>query len=235
VTTLIVNADDFGLSDGVNEGILVAHREGIVTSASLMVRQPAAAAAAAAAANHPALSVGLHFDVGEWERDDDGGWRPRYLVVDDADAGAVAAELDRQLHAFRDLMGCDPTHLDSHQHAHRDEPARSILAGRAAELGIPLRHQSAARYYGGFYGQGRDGCDLSAGIQPAALVAFIRDLQPGTTELACHPAAHVDPTWAYGSERTVELASLCDPSVRAAIRDSGVELRSFRDLLRRPS
>jgi len=228
VTTLIVNADDFGLSEGVNDGILRAHREGIVTSTSLMVRQPAAAPAAAAAAAHPALAVGLHFDVGEWERHD-GAWRARYLWVDDADADAVAAECERQLRAFRELMGGDPTHLDSHQHAHRDEPTRSILAGCAAELGIPLRHQSAARYYGGFYGQGRDGEGLRYAIEPAGLVTSIRELPAGMTELACHPAAHVDPAWAYGIERTVELETLCDPRVRTVILERGVELRSFRE------
>ena len=45
-TVLIVNADDFGLSEGVNRGIIEAHERGIVTSASLMVLRPAAASAA---------------------------------------------------------------------------------------------------------------------------------------------------------------------------------------------
>jgi predicted glycoside hydrolase/deacetylase ChbG (UPF0249 family) len=232
VRTLIVNADDFGLSEGVNAGILRAHREGIVTSTSLMVRQPAAAAAAAAAETHPALSVGLHFDTGEWERHD-GGWRARYLWVDDADADAVAAEVQHQLQRFRELTGRDPSHLDSHQHVHRDEPTRSTLARCAAALGIPLRHHSRARYYGGFYGQGRHGDDLGFAIEPAGLMRSIAELPAGTTELACHPAAAVDPTWAYGRERTIELATLCHPGVRAALRDGGVELRSFRDVFGR--
>ena len=64
--TLIVNADDFGLSPGVNAGVARTHEEGIVTSASLMVRQPAAEEAAAYARATPALGVGLHVDLGEW-------------------------------------------------------------------------------------------------------------------------------------------------------------------------
>ena len=59
---LIVNADDFGQSDGVNRGIVRAHEGGIVTSASLMVRWPAAEEAAACARTHLRLSVGLHLD-----------------------------------------------------------------------------------------------------------------------------------------------------------------------------
>ena len=60
---LIVNADDFGQSTGINKGVIQAHEEGIVTSASLMVRWPAAPEAAAYARNRPGLSVGLHVDL----------------------------------------------------------------------------------------------------------------------------------------------------------------------------
>ena len=56
---LIVNADDFGQSPGVNRGIIEAHEHGIVTSASLMVRWPAAASAAAYAREHARLGLGL--------------------------------------------------------------------------------------------------------------------------------------------------------------------------------
>ncbi|MBI1760610.1 MAG: hopanoid biosynthesis-associated protein HpnK [Acidobacteria bacterium] len=57
---LIVNGDDFGYSDGVNRAILQAHREGILTSASLMVNESAAAEAVALAQANPTLAVGLH-------------------------------------------------------------------------------------------------------------------------------------------------------------------------------
>ena len=70
-TYLIVNADDFGQSPGVNRGVIAAHERGVVTSTSLMVRWPSAAAAAAYAREHPALSVGLHVDLGEWACRDD--------------------------------------------------------------------------------------------------------------------------------------------------------------------
>ena len=57
---LIVNADDFGLSPEVNAGVIRAHRDGILGSASLMVAEPAAKAAAELTRQHPALDVGLH-------------------------------------------------------------------------------------------------------------------------------------------------------------------------------
>jgi hopanoid biosynthesis associated protein HpnK len=57
---LIVNADDFGRSSDINEAVVEAHRAGILTSASLMVNEPAAAEAIAVARTHPSLGVGLH-------------------------------------------------------------------------------------------------------------------------------------------------------------------------------
>src|SRR5438876_8302919 len=115
---LIVNADDFGLSAGVNRGILEAHRCGIVTSASLMVRWPAAVETAAIARDCPGMSVGLHLDLGEWAFRG-GGWEQLYYVVDTEDSAAVSREMRQQLDRFWELTGNCPTHLDSHQHVHR--------------------------------------------------------------------------------------------------------------------
>ena len=225
---LVVNADDFGRSPGINRGILRAHVDGIVTSASLMVRYPEGAeSAAAAAGSHPDLGVGLHLDLAEWEYGA-GGWRCRYEVVPTDDPVAVRRELDAQLTRFRELLGVDPTHIDSHQHVHRDQPVRSAVARAGGELGIPVRHLSPARYCGAFYGQGRRGTPLPEGITPIALAGLIRDISPGVTELACHPAETIDIETDYAAERLVELRVLCDPCVRAAIRDAGVVLRNFR-------
>src|SRR6266480_4583843 len=115
--SVIVNADDFGLSSGVNRGIAEAHRHGIVTSASLMVRKPAAIDAVAIARDCPELSLGLHLDLGEWAYRD-GEWQPLYEVVDVADADAVRYEVLQQFDRFCELTGRTPTHLDSHQHVH---------------------------------------------------------------------------------------------------------------------
>jgi predicted glycoside hydrolase/deacetylase ChbG (UPF0249 family) len=142
--TLIVNADDFGLSPGVNRGIIEAHERGIVTSASLMVRWPAAADAGAYARSHPRLSCGLHLDFGEWAYRD-GTWVSLYQVVDVDDAAGIAAEARRQLDAFRTLVGADPSHLDSHQHVGNRDSARPALLELSRTLGVPLRGCTAIR------------------------------------------------------------------------------------------
>src|SRR5262249_45151167 len=154
---LIVNADDFGLSEGVNRGIIEAVESGILTSASLMVRQPAAAAASAYARTKGRISIGLHLDLGEWFFRD-GEWLPLYSVVPTDDEKAVAAEVAHQLTEFRRLMGGNPTHLDSHQHVHRNEPVLSIARDLAKRIKIPLRDfNPAIRYCGDFYGQTAEG------------------------------------------------------------------------------
>lgn len=231
---LVVNADDFGQTPGVNRGIAVAHERGIVTSASLMVRWPAAPAAATYARAHPALGVGLHLDLGEWTYRD-GEWIPLYEVLPAAAmADDVAAEVARQLAAFRDLMGRDPTHLDSHQHVHLDPPTRGIVLDVASQLGVPLRHLTGGvTYCGGFYGQSGKGEPYPEAIQPDALTALIDGLTEGVTELACHPALGDDVSSMYRAERSREVESLCDPRVRAAVDTGKVRLTTFEGLSKR--
>lgn len=226
---LVVNADDLGLSPGINRGVLRAHERGIVTSASLMVRHAAAADAVAAAREHPALGLGLHLDLAEWEYAD-GEWRASYQVVDPDDGGAVALEVERQLRRFRELVGRNPTHLDSHQHVHRDEPARAVVAQLARSVSVPLRHIGPVRFCGAFYGQGRGGTPLPDAIGPDALASLIRGLPEGSTEICCHPAAEVDVPSSYAAERRRELESLCDARVRRAVEEAGVRLCTFREL-----
>jgi chitin disaccharide deacetylase len=224
---VIVNADDFGRSPGINRGVAEGFERGIVTSASLMTRWPAAEEAAAYARRNRKLSVGLHIDFGEWAHRN-GEWFRVYRVVDEIDAGAVAGELARQLEAFERLIGRPPTHLDSHQHVHLGEPSRTAVAEAALRLGVPVRGlASSVRYCGRFYGQNERGDPYPENIGPAALVGMLAGVGPETTEIGCHPAAGADADSVYSLERLTELASLCDPRVRAALEAMDVELCSF--------
>jgi predicted glycoside hydrolase/deacetylase ChbG (UPF0249 family) len=227
---LIVNADDFGQSSGVNHGILKAYRRGIVTSASLMVRWPAAAEASAYAREHPSLSVGLHVDLGE-QVFRAGEWVPLYTVVPAQETNAIRDEISHQLDVFHHLMGHGPTHLDSHQHVHLREPVRSLLVEVAQRFGIPLRHCSPAICYrGSFYGQTAEGAPLPQVISVNGLIRILETLPAGCTELGCHPAERCDLDTMYGHERLKELRVLCNPKVRAAITAMGITLCSFARL-----
>jgi chitin disaccharide deacetylase len=229
---LIVNADDFGLSPGVNRGIITAHERGIVTSASLMVRWPAAVEAAAHAKTRPELGVGLHVDLGEWTYRNE-KWVALYQVVPLDDPSAVTAEVERQLAVFRHLVGREPTHLDSHQHVHRDAPMVTIMTQLSRALGVPLRHCTpGVRYEGGFYGQTGRGDPLPDAITVEALLAILATLPSGVTELGCHPGEEDNTMSMYRAERWREVETLCDPRIHEAVTSGSIRLCSFGHLVR---
>jgi predicted glycoside hydrolase/deacetylase ChbG (UPF0249 family) len=227
---LIVNADDFGQTPGVNHGIIEAHERGIVTSTSLMVRWPAAPDAAAYGRSHPEFSIGLHLDLAEWIYRD-GAWAPLYVVVPANDRAAVAAEVERQLKAFHELMARPPSHIDSHQHIHREDPVRSVVLEEAGKLAVPVRHfSSQVTYSGDFYGQTAKGYPYPEGIDVGNLLRIVKTLPAGVTELGCHPGIGNDVDSMYCAERVVEVQSLCDSRVRAALDTEGVRLCSFHTM-----
>jgi predicted glycoside hydrolase/deacetylase ChbG (UPF0249 family) len=229
---LIVNADDFGYSPSVNRGVAEAHEGGIVTSTSVMVRWPGADDAGAYLRAHPSLKAGLHVDLGEWAHRR-GDWVALYQVVDTHDRNAVHAEVRRQLDKFRKMAGMDPSHLDTHQHVHQREPARTVLRDIGEELGVPVRHVTASiRYCGEFYGQTAEGSPLPDAISVQNILRLLRTLSPGFTELACHPGLGGDRNTMYNRERAEELKVLCDARVRSAVDELGIQLCSFWDARR---
>jgi predicted glycoside hydrolase/deacetylase ChbG (UPF0249 family) len=229
---VIVNADDFGLTTGVNRAVVEAHLGGIVTSTTAMVRQPAAPEAAALARAYPRLAVGLHVDLGEWAFVD-GGWVALYTVVDAEDADAVEREVNAQVARFSELFGRPPSHLDSHQHVHNSAPVREVVDAVATRLAVPVRGTGGIRYVGDFYGQLSTGEPHHDAITVDALVRLLSNLPSGTSEVACHPGyadGLADTGTMYVSERERELRTLCHPSVAAAVVEAGIELVSFAEL-----
>lgn len=218
---LIVNADDFGYSAGVNRGVVECHERGIVTSASLMVRGRAVREAVSLSRERPGLSIGLHWDVsGEGQR-----------AFDLENGAAVRDELRRQLEEFDRLLGRRPTHVDSHHHVHRSERVLPIVRELVEPLGVPLRGDGEVRYVGGFYAQWEWKVTNLRYVSVEFLQRLLRDeVGEGWTELSCHPGyvAAGDAT-VYAKEREVEVQTLTDPGVRRTIEELGIRLASFGD------
>ena len=219
---LIVNADDFGASPDINAGIVQAHTDGVVTSTSLMVTGAGLDDAVALAHAHPALSIGLHWDL-------DGEGEPR---VDVGDHAAVRAELERQLTRFEAVMGRPPTHLDSHHHVHRREDLADVFAPLAERVGRPLRGQEPVNFVGGFYGQWEQGVTDLQHVSPEFFVWLLEHEVPvGVTEIGCHPGRVTgDFVSTYLDERETELTTLCAPELRAAISARQIRLIGFGEL-----
>jgi predicted glycoside hydrolase/deacetylase ChbG (UPF0249 family) len=226
---LIVNADDFGLTHGVNRGIIQSFEHGILTSTSLMVRYPAAAEAATYAKAHPKLSLGLHVDLGEWVWLD-GDWHRKYEVVPADDEKSVAAEIQSQLAEFERLADRLPDHLDSHQHVHRNEPARRILLQLAASICVPLRECSTVHFCGDFYGQTGEGNPIPGALTSENLIDILKRLPDGASELGCHPGYCDGLDSVYCEEREAEVRVLCDPGIKAKLRHLDINLCGFHML-----
>jgi predicted glycoside hydrolase/deacetylase ChbG (UPF0249 family) len=211
---LIVNADDFGHSRGVTDGIVEAHANGILTSTSLMVDRPDAERAAERAREHPRLSIGLHVEADELD-----------------DPGELARALRAQLERFRALTGRDPTHLDSHHHAHTHGGRAAQFARVAGELSVPLRFDGAVAYLPGFWARDDEDVTDLGRVSREHLHALVRDhVGDGFTEIGCHPAYITDDlVSSYRDERAAELATLTAPGLGDEIAGLGVQLVSFAE------
>jgi len=191
---LIVNADDLGWTAGVNRGIAEAHRNGIVTSASLLANGEAFAGAVELARDGGGLGVGVHLnlndgppiapresvpslvnDSGEFEGGPDG------LLLKIATRGLsmreVALEWSAQISKVRDA-GIEPTHLDGHKHVHMLPGLFETALRLAKRYGIGairVSHEASNLRSALSTGQLRAGVVLKQGVQARGLKLLARD------------------------------------------------------------
>lgn len=242
---VIVHADDFGLHPALNEGVERAHREGVVSSASLMPLGPAYEDARRRAAALPALDLGLHFTLvglpgfphtlgaflSGYAR---GAWPAR----------RVADSLRAQMAA---LHGLPVSHLDSHQHLHALPSIMRVVCPLVAGYGIrairlpvdgpalaPIPHtrraQAAAlaamarlsrRYIAAAGLRTSDhfsGMAVSGHLTAAILARYLQNAHDGLTEIVCHPGTDnraLSQTFDWGYDWEGETAALCSAEARA--------------------
>ena len=152
IRALVVNGDDFGLTPGVNAGIVEAHVRGVLTSASLLANAPGTDEAILLARRTPTLGVGCHLalvDADPVLRASElptlapgGHFRPTWQAfIVDALAGRIEPnEIERELTAQIQRLttaGLTLTHLDTHKHVHAFPPVFKVVARLAQRFGIP--------------------------------------------------------------------------------------------------
>jgi predicted glycoside hydrolase/deacetylase ChbG (UPF0249 family) len=195
VKNLIVNADDFGWTEGVNRGIVEAFRNGIVTSTSLLANGTAFAEAVELSRTAHGLSVGVHLNLSDGapvaERETvttllnhkgefAGG--PESLLLRRARGGLLLDEVERewdaQIQKVRDA-GIEPTHLDGHKHVHMLPGLFEIalrLAKRHAVGAIRVSlEESSLRAALSSGGKQRGGVVMKQGVQARGLKLLARD------------------------------------------------------------
>ncbi len=244
---VIMNADDFGFSKGVNLGIVEGFKNGIITSTSLMVNMPGFEHAISLMKKYPnLLHVGIHLVTTvqyavsgplKTLTDETGHFYHDSSIVNNCDQKEIELEYEAQMDKFLST-GLKPDHIDFH-YCHTKP---QIIAGikLAKKYNLPMRAGSkdiekllseegisyAPNHIPDFYnhGQVNDMLDL-----------LKRNLQENKDiiEFAVHPA-YVDfdllNLSSYNTKRAIELNSLLDSKILSFIKENDIKLINFSDL-----
>ena len=216
---LVVNADDFGFTRDVNQGIIEAHRRGILTATTIMSVGAEFEDAVRLARENPTLDIGVHLVlVGEPPFPNTVAELTRAVMLRRI---RIYEELSAQVQRVLDA-GLQPSHLDTHKHTHLLPPVLNAVARVSQDFKIPWvrrpfdfplapggiswRKRAVSRAFGVVRGRfervlARHGCrstDHFAGFQitgkfdASDVAALIRSLPEGSTEFMCHPGLCTD-------------------------------------------
>jgi predicted glycoside hydrolase/deacetylase ChbG (UPF0249 family) len=255
---LIVNADDFGWTRDVNEGIVHAHRNGILTSTTLMAGGAAFEQAVELARETPSLDVGVHLTLLQTTSVLTGRPLPQGFP------GLLSAIAGRRIDLYGELSaqvrkiiaaGIAPSHLDAHKHTHILPPVASAVARIVREFGIRwvrkpfdfgLTSGFAARVMrtqrtglqrklveaGALTTNHFAGFSLTGHLDETTLLRLIEDLPEGSTELMCHPGFCREELRASPTRlkesREIELKALVSAKAMTRLKERGIQLANFK-------
>ncbi len=219
---ILINADDFGLTKGVTEGIIKAHTDGIVQSTTLMMNGKATQYAIAKAKKHPSLQVGIHL-VLTWGKplnndlailtNKDGFFKFSKLEreLHTEELTAIKKEWQTQIDAFLS-SGLPLHHIDSHHHVHGWKALKSVIIELATMYQVPVRYTESLRnesdlllteqIWTHFYDSGVNN----------NLFSHLKDLPVKHVEVMAHPGFVDDDLRqqsSYTMKREEELELLC--------------------------
>jgi chitin disaccharide deacetylase len=145
---LIINADDFGYSRGVNHGIIDSHVYGIVNSTTMMLNMPGADHAIEMAKNHPQLRVGIHLvltcgnpvteNVPSLVNENGEFKSLSHLRTDEVSLDELEKEWVAQIEKFL-ASDLKPTHFDSHHHVHTRQEFLPVVQKLSKTYNLPVR------------------------------------------------------------------------------------------------
>ena len=249
---LVINADDFGFTRDVNEGIVHAHREGVLTSTTLMANGDAFDDAVRLAKQTPTLDIGAHLVLVQGNSLLDGRPLPetpgQLLGVLARRGLNVYGELKAQIERIR-AAGIRISHLDSHKHTHLVPSVFKAVVKLAAEFGIPWVRlpldttvrlgkpltATGNRYYRrltrGANVKFTDhflGFELTGSLSEATMARALDHIEEGFTEFMCHPGYLGDELkqarTRLKESRLIELKALTSPRIRQIIAEKQIQL-----------
>ncbi|MBV8829382.1 MAG: ChbG/HpnK family deacetylase [Acidobacteriaceae bacterium] len=253
---LVINADDFGFTSDVNAGIVHAHREGVLTSTTLMATGDAFDDAIRLAKENPTLDVGCHLVLIQGRALTTGRPfpdTPAQVAVSmwKHEASATYAELRAQIEKIQSA-GIRATHLDSHKHTHILPQIFRMVVRLAHEFRVPYvrlpldetapyartvcrairpLYSRVAAKHGVRMTDHFLGYRLTGTLTETTLLAALAKLREGTTEFMCHPG-YLGPELQRAAtrlkqSRVRELEALTSPRVRRFMDEAGVRLATF--------
>ncbi|MGH9674322.1 MAG: carbohydrate deacetylase, partial [Bryobacteraceae bacterium] len=244
VKRLIVTADDFGLTGGVCTGILQGLSEGIVTSTSALVCDPAACRRLANWRDALAGQVGVHLQLTDGRPVCDPARIASLVTAEGAfprlpgGIGAIDADdLRREWHAQVSASlqcGVEPTHVDTHHHVHSNATAFEVYCEIARCYDLAARSLSAEMTRE-LRARGLRCADHSAGWDGASQQSLLETISrlfacgENVAEVVCHPAHHdsdLEEASLYAGPRARELDVLCATGLRRTLYDRGIALAS---------
>ncbi|MDD4000874.1 MAG: chitin disaccharide deacetylase [Bacilli bacterium] len=242
---LIVNADDFGLSQGVNEGIILAHKYGIVSSTSVMVNMKALNHAVFLSEKAPNLKLGLHLnmtlgkpltDCPSLVKPDGSFYRPKEKPnISRFRKEEIEQEFLAQYDLFISKFNKKPTHLDSHLYAHQIyEIVKEVVYEISEEKNVPVRDLETKGYKRVHFinwfkinsEKNEDKSDLLNKVFQNKDEFFENDI----SELMVHPAIpdkYLLNSSTYNKQRLIELEVLTDKKIKQFIIDNKITLTNF--------
>lgn len=242
IKKLIVNADDFGMTEGNSIGIIHSHTDGILTSTTCMMNMPFAKFALDLAEKFPKLGVGIHFvltvgrplvDGAKSYTDADGNFmrlKDYPNGVPHADPEELYKEWKAQMELFIKIAGKKPTHIDSHHHMHLLPQHQEVAIKLAKEYDLPMRQTTKILEN---YEYVRCADQMYDDLINYDFMISELSVDEEMIEYMCHPA-YVDQRLydmtSYCLPRMKELELLRSQEIKDFIQDNNIELISYVDL-----
>lgn len=244
IQKLIINADDFGMTQGVNIGIILAHQQGIVTSTTCMMNMSYAKQALTLAKEYPHLGVGVHLILtvgrplieGAKSFTDETGAFKKITEYPQGQPHPDQQELYRewkaQIEKYISITGHKPTHLDSHHHVHLMPGLHEVAIQLATEYHIPMRQTDDISHI-----QPYVPCEIHFHKEQANFDYFKKCLEShqGTLEIMCHPALLDQRLYemsSYHLPRIQELDLLSSQAVKDLIKNNHIQLINYKDIIK---
>jgi len=227
---LIVNADDFGVAESVNRGIIYGHKNGIITSTSLMINRPYAEEAAQLAKENPKLGVGLHFEI---IGDDNQILRGMekvlaYIALGTFQAEKVTKQFFDQIEIFKKLIGKLPDHIDGHYHVHKLPVVFPTIKKFCQKYQIPFRMMNKVNFIDSF------STNKFKDASKENLIKILKTLPDGIFELMTHSgftSEELRQTSSMSDIREKELNILTSPGIKKVIKEEKIKLISWKNVL----